>query len=56
MEHDAKYYLHAGVLVSLDLVPQAPDINAVPAFGPLMVWLEEQLSANACGLPFTLVG
>ena len=48
--------LHAVVLISLNLVPQAPDHNGVPAFGPLMVWLEELLSADALRLPFTLVG
>ena len=46
--------LHAVVLISLNLVPQAPDHDAVPAFGPLMVWLQERLSADAWGLPFTL--
>ena len=41
--------LHAVVLISLNLVPQAPDHNVLLAFGPLMVWLdiEELLSADA---------
>ena len=43
--------LHAVVLISLDLVPQA-----VLAFGPLMSGYRSGFSADAWGLPFTLVG